>query len=64
MHWQLLLHRKLKYSAFDARSETGKRYSVRHLLSAFAQQAPVVQTLESAIRQINHYPLGNKWLLK
>ena len=51
-------------SAFDARSETGKRCTVSHLLSAFTEQAPVFQRLESAIRQINHYPADNKWLLK
>ena len=51
-------------SAFDARSETGKRWSVSHLLSAFTEEAPVVQRLESAIHKISHYPVDNEGLLK
>ena len=41
-------------SASDARSETGKHCSVRHLLNDLTEQASVVQRLESAICQINH----------
>ena len=37
-------------------------YPLGHLIlstSLFDHQAPVVQTMDSAIRRINHYPLDN-----
>ena len=49
-------------------ADTSPHECAKHLLSdrssnVFKHQAPVVQTLDSTIQRINHYP-ADKWLQK